>query len=136
MKKLAALSLMCTIGVPPARAAGHSGASPVLDPPPRVLSLERPHDDWHVVTTIVLKIQPTTTPPVQRRFRWTSPQHGELACKGNDVTKHEDVPKNYVDVLAGISSVTCTYQPAVGFAGVDTFTYDAAFFNDTNPPTL
>src|SRR5262249_8623090 len=73
-----------------ALAAQSEHAVPVLDPPPKILSLERPHDDWHVVTTIVLKIQPTTTPAVQRRFRWTDPQNGQLACGGTDTTKHQD----------------------------------------------
>jgi len=128
MKIVALSSVSLLISVPFAWAGVNVGAIPVLDPPPRVLSLERPHEDWHVVTTIVLKIQPSTTPAVQRRFRWTSPQNGQLACNGTDAATHE------ADVPAGTSAIICTYQPSVGFSGVDTFTYDAAFFNDSSPP--
>ncbi len=97
--------------------------APVLKPPPKIVSLHRPREDWKVVTTIDLTIQPTTVPAVERTFRWTKPVHGKLLCEGED-------PKKPLQATtpAGISAVRCTYEPEVGFhSDVDTFKYDAKF---------
>jgi len=99
--------------------------APVLKPPPKIVSLHRPRDDWKVVTTIDLAIQPTTEPAVARTFRWTKPVHGELSCEGEGKDPKE--PRE-ITTLAGVSAVRCTYQPEVGFhSDVDTFKYDAMF---------
>ena len=103
--------------------AGQAAAIPVpvLDPPPKVVSLHRPQKEWNVVTTITLAIKPTTN-AIERAFRWSDPTHGELACNGlaKEIHQTSSLP-------AGTTSISCTYQPAVGFKGIDTFVYDAQF---------
>lgn len=93
---------------------------PRLDPPAKVVSLHRPRDDWKVVTTITLAIEPSTG-PWERTFRWSDPVHGQLKCL--------DLPEatHVATVPSGVTSIACTYQPHVGFVGSDRFTYDARF---------
>jgi hypothetical protein len=95
---------------------------PVLVPPGKVLSLHRPHEDWKVVTTIVLRIDPTISPSVDRTFTWTQPNHnGTILCAAQPSSAIE------VTVPAGTTAVTCSYQPDVKFKGSETFAYSAKF---------
>jgi hypothetical protein len=95
--------------------------APILKPPPKIVSLHRPHEDWKVVTTVTLAIEPTTEPAVKRIFRWTKPEHGEIKCESLAETARE------TEMPAGSSSIRCTYQPDVGFHDVDKFNYDVKF---------
>jgi hypothetical protein len=97
-------------------------AVPVLVPPAKIVSLHRPQEDWKVVTTVVLRIEPTTEPNVDRTFRWVQPNSGgAIVCADQPGSATE------VTVPAGTSSVTCSYQPATGFKGTEKFAYSAKF---------
>ena len=136
-KSVAAMAAASCVLAGPASAREAQIPTPVLKPPAKVVSLHRPYDDWRVVTTIVLAIVPTTTPDTPRVFRWTdSDKGGKIACEGEAVEGHDHRKR----VPGGASSVNCTYEPEVGFKGVDTFTYDASFdgtnFSSQAPVTV
>ncbi|BCS31371.1 hypothetical protein TBR22_A05710 [Luteitalea sp. TBR-22] len=120
---------LCVVMLPAQVSAGQvvptTDAIPVLRPPTgRVLSLHRPTADWKVVTSIVLSIEPTTTPKAERVFSWTQPDGGGvIVCPGTPVPGEA----NAVSHPDGTSAITCTYQPKEGFAGVETFAYTARF---------
>lgn len=114
------------LGAVPARAADPVPV-PRLVPPGKVVSLHRPKEDWKVVTTIILGIEPTTE-PYKRKFRWSAPLHGQVLCNDQPVIEHE------TPYTSGITSIACTYQPQVGFVGNDKFTYDSQFENGAFAP--
>ncbi len=101
------------------RAQNTNGALPVLDPPAHVVSLHRPHEEWKVITSITLAVEPT--PGREVTLRWTQPKFGALACNGLADTVRE------AKLAAGVSSIVCSYQPAVGPESSDSFAYQAAF---------
>jgi hypothetical protein len=125
--------LVCAVMVAgPAWAAGQTPPVPKLVPPEKVLSLHRPTAQWDVVTTIVLKIEPTTH-EATRTFRWTDPGHGELECDGRVKTTHE------IEKSTGTTAISCTYRPSAGYEGADSFMYTVkfgtgAFVEEVNVP--
>lgn len=114
--------VMCVLGSAERAWAGReqSALVPKLVAPAKVLSLHRASDKWKVVTTVVLGIEPTTH-EATRIFKWSDPAHGEFACDGQAKTVHE------IEKPIGTTSISCTYQPSVGYEGADVLKYTARF---------
>jgi hypothetical protein len=113
--------LAVTLSAPPTHTAGQDGPvpTPVLVPPAKVISLHRPSQDWIVVTTIVLAIQPTTSAARPLTFRWTSPnQNGTIHCADEPPTVRE-VAATVVEIGPSATS-SASGTPSTGAVSEET----------------